>query len=185
MRIWHRIAIVMAMSGSAAAMAAAPFTLTSKSFADGSVLKPAFAGNMASNPNCTGQNLSPQLSWANAPEGTRSFVFFMIDPEGRGGAGVNHWIAYGIPASRTSFAEGEIARPPLGFVGGKSTVGLDHYMGPCTGPGTTYHHYTFVVVATDLEPDAIPAGLTREELLPKLAGHIKASSGLVGRYRHR
>ena len=34
----------------------------------------------------------------------------MTDPEGRG-TGVDHWIAYGIPASVTGFAEGEISKP--------------------------------------------------------------------------
>jgi hypothetical protein len=37
------------------------------------------------------------LSWSNVPDGTKSFVLLMIDPEGRGGAGVNHWVAHGIP----------------------------------------------------------------------------------------
>jgi len=161
-----------------------PFTLSSSSFKDGAVLRQKFAGDIAGNPNCVGQNVSPQLSWSNVPEGTKSLVFFMIDPEGRAGGGVNHWVAYGIRPERGSFAEGEVAGAPTGFTGGKSTQGLDHYMGPCTPPGTTWHHYTFVVVATDLEPDALPAGLTREEVLPKLTGHAKGSSGLVGRFRH-
>jgi Raf kinase inhibitor-like YbhB/YbcL family protein len=161
-----------------------PFTLSSRSFADGAVLDSRHAGNLPGNPNCVGRNVSPQLSWSNVPEGTRSLVFFMVDPEGRAGAGVNHWVAYGVRPERGQFAEGEISQAPRDFVGGRSTQGLDHYMGPCTPPGTTYHHYTFVVVATDLDPDALPGGLTREEVLPHLVGHSKGASGLVGRFRH-
>ena len=56
-----------------------------------------------SNPNCVGENVSPQLSWSNVPDGTKSFVLLMTDPEGRGGAGVNHWVAYGIPGIRDRF----------------------------------------------------------------------------------
>jgi Raf kinase inhibitor-like YbhB/YbcL family protein len=178
------LAGLAASSCSYAFAATAPFSLTSTTFKDGARLQRKHAGNIAANPNCAGQNISPQLAWSNAPAGTKSFVFFMIDPEGRFGGGVTHWVAYGVPVGKTSFAENEIARSPAGFVGGKSTQGLDHYMGPCTPPGTSDHHYIFIAIATDLEPDALPAGLTREDVIPRLAGHAKASAGLVGRFRH-
>jgi phosphatidylethanolamine-binding protein (PEBP) family uncharacterized protein len=72
------------------------FTLKSTTFADGKMMPKKLANstaNIANNPNCVGDNVSPQLSWSNVPEGTKSFVLLMIDPEGRGGAGVNHWVA--------------------------------------------------------------------------------------------
>jgi Raf kinase inhibitor-like YbhB/YbcL family protein len=178
---------VMTMAGAvalAAAAQAAPFTLSSTSFKDGAVLDRKFAGNIPTNPNCVGQNVSPQLAWSNVPAGTKSIVLSMIDPEGRLGLITNHWVAYGIPVSRTSFAEGEATQPAKGWKAGKSSQGLTTYGGPCTLPDTTWHHYTFVAIATDLEPDALPEGLTREELFEKLAGHAKASSGLVGKFRH-
>ena len=40
--------------------------------------------NRLSNPNCVGENISPQLSWSNVPDGTKSFILLMSDPEGRG-----------------------------------------------------------------------------------------------------
>ena len=95
-----------------------PFTLSSSSFQDGAVLQRKFAGNIAGNPNCVGQNVSPQLAWSNVPEGTKSLVFFMVDPEGRAGGGVNHWVAYGIRPERGGFAEGEVSKAPADFVGG-------------------------------------------------------------------
>ena len=109
----------------------------------------------------------------------------MEDPEGRGGAGVHHWVAYGIPASVTSFAEGEVSKASDKYVGGKSTQGVPNYSGPCTPPGTP-HHYTFVIIATDLDPKELPAGLTREEVQAKIvqpapaASHAKGTAGLVG-----
>jgi hypothetical protein len=36
--------------------------------------------------------VSPEFSWSNVPEGTKSFIMLMTDPEGRGGAGVVHWV---------------------------------------------------------------------------------------------
>jgi Raf kinase inhibitor-like YbhB/YbcL family protein len=169
----------------ASAAAADPFTLTSTTFKDGQLMPRKVANTNPANPNCVGENVSPQLSWSGVPEGTKSFALLMEDPEGRGGAGVHHWVAYGIPASVTSFAEGEVSKPSDKYVGGKSTQGVGNYSGPCTPPGTP-HHYTFVVVATDLDPKELPPGLTREEVLAKIVppppamSHAKGTAGLVG-----
>ena len=34
--------------------------------------------NALTNANCVGENVSPQFSWSNVPDGTKSFVFLMI-----------------------------------------------------------------------------------------------------------
>jgi Raf kinase inhibitor-like YbhB/YbcL family protein len=162
-----------------AANAADPFALTSSTFKDGTMMPKKVANNAKDNPNCVGENVSPQLSWPNAPAATKSFALTMVDPEGRGGAGVIHWVAYGIPASVTSFAEGEVSKDSDKYVGGKSSRGIGHYGGPCTPPGSP-HHYTFVIISTDLDPKALPPGLTYQELHAKLAGHTKGAAGLVG-----
>ena len=175
--------LTVAFAASAAAQG--PFTLTSSTFKDGQLMPRKVANKNPQNANCVGDNVSPQLSWTGAPEGTRSFALLMEDPEGRGGAGVHHWVAYGIPPSVTSFAEGEVSKATDKYVGGKSTQGVGFYSGPCTPPGTP-HHYTFVVIATDLDPKELPPGLTREEFLAKLVppapamSHAKGSAGLVG-----
>src|SRR5438270_3014804 len=176
-------AVVLAFAP--ARRAAYPFTLTSTTFKDDQMLPRKIANNLSNNPNCVGQNVSPQLSWTGVPDGTKSFAILMEDPEGRGGAGVHHWVAYGIPASVTSFAEGEVSKPSEKYVGGKSTQGVGNYSGPCTPPGSP-HHYSFVLIATDLDPKELPPGLTREELLAKIvppapaASHAKGAAGLVG-----
>ena len=107
----------------------------------------------------------------------------MIDPEGRGGLGVDHWLAYGIPASVTGFSEGEVGQPSEKYVGGKGTAGQGIYLGPCTPPGPP-HHYTFTLIATDLDPKALPPGLTKAELVEKLAGHTKSATGLIGLFKN-
>jgi Raf kinase inhibitor-like YbhB/YbcL family protein len=173
----------------APAFAADVFTLSSKTFKDGAML-PKKASNAPAatnpNPNCVGENVSPELSWSGTPEGTKSFVLLMEDPEGRGGAGVHHMVTYGIDAKVTGFAEGELSKPSEKFVGGKATQGTGIYNGPCTPANVQPHHYTFVLVATDLDPKELPAGLTRDELLPKLVppapapSHAKGSAGIVG-----
>ena len=159
--------------------AADPFMIMSSSFKDGTPLQKKNAGDNKSNPNCVGENVSPPLSWSNPPAGTRSYALTMVDPEGRGGLGVMHWIAYGIPVSVSGFSEGEVSKASSKYVGGKGTAGLAFYSGPCTPPGAP-HHYTFTLIATDLEPGALPPGLTRDELLVKLDGHAKGATGVIG-----
>src|SRR5712675_1119284 len=166
------------------ANAADPFTLSSATFKDGTMMPKKVANKNPQNPNCVGDNASPELSWSGAPDGTKSFAFTMVDPEGRGGLGVFHWVAYGIPANVTSFAEGEVSKESEKYVGGKSTQGVGFFSGPCTPPGSP-HHYTYMVIATDLDAKELAPGLTLPELQAKLGpqgqpSHAKGAAGLVG-----
>jgi Raf kinase inhibitor-like YbhB/YbcL family protein len=168
------------------ANAADVFTLKSTTFEDGKIMPKKVANSQANsptNPNCVGDNVSPQLSWTGVPDGTKSFVLTMFDPEGRAPSGVSHWVAYGIAASVTGFAEGETSKESDKFVGGKSLFNVGTYRGPCTPPNTTPHHYTFTLIATDFDPKELPAGLTRDEVIAKFGpppAHVKGTTGLVG-----
>jgi Raf kinase inhibitor-like YbhB/YbcL family protein len=170
----------------ATAHAADIFSLTSTTFKDGTIMPKKVANSQANaptNPNCVGDNVSPEFSWTGVPEGTKSFALTMFDPEGRAPSGVSHWVAYGIPASVTGFAEGEVSKESDKYVGGKSLFGVGTYRGPCTPPNTTPHHYTFVLIATDFDPKELPPSLTRDELIAKFGpppAHVKGSTGLVG-----
>jgi Raf kinase inhibitor-like YbhB/YbcL family protein len=168
--------------------AAGVFTLQSKTFQDGKMMPKKVANskaNMATNANCVGDNVSPELHWSNVPDGTKSLVLLMFDPEGRAPFGVSHWVAYGIdPTKVTGFAEGASSMDSPQYVGGKSLMGVGHYSGPCTPPGQTAHHYTFTLIATDFGPTDLPPGLTREDLTAKFGSppspHVKGVAGLVG-----
>jgi Raf kinase inhibitor-like YbhB/YbcL family protein len=164
------------------------FGVTSTTFKDGQMMPKKVANSRANfpqNEHCVGENVSPQLSWVNPPPGTKSFAITMVDPEGRGGGGVNHWVAYGIPADITGFAEGEVSKESRKYVGGKSRLGVGHYSGPCA-PDAQVRHYTFVVIATDFEPKELPPGLTKEELNAKIVPpdpqrrHDKAAAAIIG-----
>jgi hypothetical protein len=104
------------------------------------------------------------------------------DAAGSLGQGSDHWIAYGIPANVLKFDEGQVTKPLPFVVGGKNTANSGVYQGPCPGPGTGYHHYLFTMVATDLEPGALPPDLTRTDLIKAFAGHGKAVTDLVLRF---
>jgi Raf kinase inhibitor-like YbhB/YbcL family protein len=170
-----------ALCGSHDAKAEGLFTLTSPDFKDGARMALKNAGNNKANPNCVGENVSPTLSWANPPEGTKSYALLMFDPEGRPPGGVSHWVAYGIPVSVTGFAEGEVSKASDKYVGGISTQKVGFYSGPCT-PAVAPHHYTFTLMATDLEPTALQPGLARDELIKALDGHVKGATGLIGTF---
>jgi Raf kinase inhibitor-like YbhB/YbcL family protein len=165
-----------------AANAAGVFTLESRTFSDGKVMPKKVANNSANNPNCVGENVSPELHWSNVPDGTKSLVLLMSDPEGRAPSGVSHWVAYGISPTLTGFAEGETSKASDKYVGGKSTMGVGNYSGPCPPPGPP-HHYTFILIATDFETGDLPAGLTRDDVIAKFGpppAHLKGATGLIG-----
>jgi Raf kinase inhibitor-like YbhB/YbcL family protein len=172
--------LVAPQSGFSAA-AGGGFTVTSSAFGDGGMMTVRHA---ADDPMrmCGGQNISPPLQWSNVPAGTKSFALVLSDPDGRLGEGVIHWIAYGIPGNVTSFAEGEMTKQSEKFVGGKGTRNNAMYIGPCPPVGDALHHYVFTVIATDLEPTALKAGLTRDEVYAAIAGHAKGGTSIVGKY---
>jgi Raf kinase inhibitor-like YbhB/YbcL family protein len=160
---------------------AAPFTVRSSTFEDGGMLTKKQA---ADDPMrmCGGENVSPALSWSNAPARTRSFVIFMLDPDGLLGQGVSHWVGYGIPANVSGLAEGEITKGSKNFVGGKGTRDNALYIGPCPPAGDAAHHYVFTVVATELDPGALKPGMTRDEVYAAIKGHTLGGASVVGKY---
>jgi Raf kinase inhibitor-like YbhB/YbcL family protein len=179
-----------ALALSCGAAKAEILVLTSPQIQDNGTLavKDACADKQRS-PNCVGENVSPPLQWTGVPEGTKSFALLLYDPEGRAPEGVSHMVLYGIPADVTGFKEGELSQPSDKFVGGKSTMEKNTYWGPGTPPGTDWHHYTFTLIATDLDPKALAPGLTRAELAAALGvgtptSHVKGSAGLVTRFKH-
>jgi len=68
------------------------FTLTSDDLGGQATSSAEFNGF-----GCTGDNQSPQLTWANAPAGTKSFAVTMYDPDAPTGSGWWHWVVYGGP----------------------------------------------------------------------------------------
>jgi hypothetical protein len=164
-----------ALSACASVEPAAPptaFRLSSPTLPDNAMLASRNGGNLKTNPNCLGDNVSPPLEWVNAPEKTRSLVLLMDDQAGRAGLGVSHMVVYGIPPTVRSFAEGELGAAPKDgrFVAGKSTPGPTGYFGPCAPRGNAPQHYVFTLIATDLEPGALGPGLTKDEVLKALQG---------------
>lgn len=161
-----------AARGSEAAMSA--FTLTSPAFRAGAAIPAKFT--------CDGADRSPELHWGGAPAGTRELALVMDDPDAPGGTWV-HWVAYGIPADRTSLPEAVPGTPTvagLGLTQGKNSWPHTGYNGPCPPPGTP-HHYHFRLYALDRDLGLAP-GATAGSLERAVQGHVLATAELVGTY---
>jgi len=73
-------------------------------------------GNASTGGTCTGANKSPQLTWENAPSGTKSFAITMIDLNAFGpNIPFDHWLVINIPSSTTSLIKdaGNISKANL------------------------------------------------------------------------
>jgi len=113
---------------------------------------------------CTGENISPQLYWENAPEGTQSFAVTMYDKDAPTGSGFWHWVIFNIPANvkELKSGAGDITKNlmPEGAIQSNSDGGRPGYGGPCPQPGPA-HMYLITVYALKtkltLDKNATPA----------------------------
>ena len=164
-----------------AAEAPTGFYISSTTFTDGGMMPVRTAYTKTPNfPNCVGQNISPQLSWAKPYPGVKSFALVMIDLEDI--QNDTDLVVYGIPSTVTSFAEGELSKPSDKFVGGRGSRGDTTWRGMCPPAGMAPHHYAFIVRGTDLDPKELPPGLNMAELDAKLKGHIRGQAAIVGKF---
>ncbi|WP_413208143.1 YbhB/YbcL family Raf kinase inhibitor-like protein [Rhodospirillum sp. A1_3_36] len=135
------------------AVAWADMTLTSPAFSDGGVLpdRQAYDGF-----GCSGENLSPALSWSDAPEGTKSFALMVYDPDAPTGSGWWHWTVFDIPATVTGLPEGvgKTGALPKGAREGRTDYGSLGYGGACPPEKHGPHHYNFTLHALDV--DSLP-----------------------------
>ncbi len=146
--------------------------LTTSAFEQGGAIPAKYTGDA--------EDVSPAVSWTEAPEGTKSFALICHDPDAPlvkpGSYGFVHWVLYGIPGNVSELAEGV-----ADYVQGVNDFGNQGYGGPAPPPGHGTHHYFFWLLALDSEPD-LPPGLTLWELLDKLEPTIIGMNRLMGTY---
>ena len=128
-----------------------------------------------------GEDVSPALSWTNAPEGARSFMVICHDPDAPlvspgGTYGFVHWALYNIPGSVTELPEGV-----SDYTAGQNNFGKTGYGGPMPPEGHGEHKYYFWVLALDNEPK-LEGGLGMWELLDRIEPHVIAMNRLIGTY---
>lgn len=96
-----------------------------------------------------GDNVSPELTWGDAPEGTKSFVVTCFDPDAPTGSGWWHWVLVNIPAHVTHLEQG--ATTPDGAMEIRTDYGTPGYGGACPPAGLGMHRYVFTVWALPCE----------------------------------
>lgn len=110
----------------------AKFTLVSSAFAHGAQIPSKYT--------CDGANISPQLSWSDAPQATKSFALIVDDPDAPAKTWV-HWVVFNIPATIAQLPEdvhsGDFLLGSSDFTKGASAP--TPYGGPCLPSGT--HRY--------------------------------------------
>lgn len=131
---------------------------------------------------CEGADLSPALEWSGEPEGTRSFVLIVDDPDAPVGVW-NHWLLYDIPSSVHALAQG--FKPGSVGLSGTNDFGRPGYGGPCPPKGHGPHRYYFRLYAVDVASLGLKAGVRRAELDRALRGHVLAETQYMGRYERR
>ncbi|QJQ11553.1 YbhB/YbcL family Raf kinase inhibitor-like protein [Pseudomonas putida] len=150
---------------------AADFTVVSNSSVNGSFPQAQFANAMG----CTGDNLSPHIAWQGAPQGTKSFVVTVYDPDAPTGSGWWHWVVANIPASVTELKEGvgsEGGAMPQGVVVVRGDSGIPSYAGICPPAGQA-HNYVITVHALKVEKINLPPFVT-----PAMLGFMTLEAGL-------
>lgn len=166
----------------AGAPAAPAMTLTTTAFPDG--------GQIPARYTQAGEQVSPALTWTNAPANTASFVLHMHDLEvarNRTTDDQVHWVVWNIPASATGLPEGVPQGADLKDGSHQTSASGPMYRGPgapATGP---MHHYTFEIFALDTKLDVAPgadAFETRASVMKAMQGHILAKAVYMGLF-HR
>lgn len=155
--------------------------LTSPAFRQGGELPVRFT--------CDGQQHSPPLEWDELPDGTRSLVLLIIDPDAPSPDAADrhtftHWIVYNLPPEVRRLDEAAEAASilPRGTGFGLNDGQVTGYVPPCPPRGR--HRYVHRLYALDSMLPELDRP-TRNELLENIEGHVLGTAELVGSYvRH-
>jgi Raf kinase inhibitor-like YbhB/YbcL family protein len=157
------------------------FALTSTTVADGRPLPAAQMSGLFGVPG--GRDASPQLTWSDAPAGTKSYAVTVYDPDAPTGSGFWHWAVANIPADVTALPEGAGddtgSGLPAGAVQLPGDAGTARYIGGAPPAGHGPHRYFITVHALDVEDIGVPADATPAFLGFTMASHILGRATLV------
>lgn len=150
------------------------FILTSTAFKHGADIPRLYT--------CQGDDISPPLEWANAPEGTKSLALIVDDPDAPDPKAPQrtwvHWVLYDLSHTTTSLSEA-VGELPSGAREGTNDWNRTGYGGPC--PPIGRHRYFFKLYALDAELGDLsqPAKASIEKAM---TGHVLAQATLMGTY---
>ncbi len=148
--------------------------LHSEAISDGSTIELTYC-----EPQCGGSNVSPDLTWSGAPEGTKSYAVTCFDPDAPTGSGWWHWIAFDIATAQTSLSAGQGPDAPMRQW--RNDYGYVGYGGPCPPPGPA-HRYMFTVHALDVEKLDVPDEATSAACRFTLLSHAIDSASFTATF---
>jgi len=143
--------------------------------------------NIPSTYTCEGANISPPLSWSNVPDGTKSLVLIVDDPDAPDPAAPKriwvHWVLYNIAPTAAYLTEGiDAGALPKGTLEGFNDWNETGYGGPC--PPIGRHRYFHKLYALDtILPDLHKP--TKAQLEKAMQGHAIAQAELIGLYQKK
>jgi len=186
MKIAYRLltlALAVCFAGLPAIASAAGFAISTNGYADNALLPASDGYDKMSSDNvhsCGGTNHAPGFAWVNPPANTQSYAILEVDPDGRGGLGVNHWVEYNIPGTASGISSADIGAAK--FTPGRGTGDLVGYRGPCPPTGDAPHHYIVTLFAIGVPP-TLPAGLDHDGVLAAIKDHILGATTTVFRFQ--
>jgi Raf kinase inhibitor-like YbhB/YbcL family protein len=131
---------------------------------------------------CSGEDISPPLSWAGVPAGTGSLVLLCDDPDAPAGTW-HHWAVFDIAADSNGLDE---AYPGDARVGGTRQAVNDFrrtgYGGPCPPPGHGVHHYRFRLLAVSIPGLDLGPSPSCPQVEAAAKPHLLEEAVLVGTY---
>jgi Raf kinase inhibitor-like YbhB/YbcL family protein len=145
------------------------------------IRSPAFTNGAAIPDKYTrsGRNISPPLEWSGTPEGTRSFVLLIEDPDAPSGT-FRHWAVYDIPGDKIRLDENADVS---NFSQGVNDFGNEGYDGPQPPSGHGVHHYHFRIAALDTDRlEGIQGKAKASAVWDKAQAHKIEDAELVGTY---
>ncbi len=122
---------------------------------------------------CDGDEVNPPLTVDGIPQGTKTLVLILDDPDAPMGT-YDHWVVWNI------LPTGKIAEHTVPGTEGLTSAGQTAYVGPCPPSGT--HRYFFKVYALDTKLD-LKANSRKKDVEQAMQGHILAKGELVGLYK--
>jgi Raf kinase inhibitor-like YbhB/YbcL family protein len=132
-------------------------------------------------------NRSPQLSWSDVPEGTRSFTVTCFDPDAPTPSGFWHWVLVDLPADVTSLetdAGAEGADLPGNAFMCRNDAGSKAFTGAAPPEGDQVHRYFFVVHAVTEDSLGVNSDASPAVVSFNLAFKTAGRAILHGTYQH-
>ncbi len=152
----------------------ASITVTSPAFTEGS--------RIPVDHTCDGKDIMPEWVLSSPPEGTKSLILLVEDPDAPSGT-FTHMVAFNVSPDLRKLPSGtELVNAGEAARFGLNDFQAAHYSGPCPPRGEA-HRYRFRVIAIDTVLK-LPEGAPRSQIDEGMDGHILGEGMLTGHFGH-